>query len=380
MQEKALFFIGGTQEAFKNFRIHLIKFILKEDPHVKVTCIHFDNPGNTSLPAIFQSRVNWISLKGYHDGPMFFDFLPLLRLLGILIYHRPKNIIAFNAKPIFYIGILKFFRIAPKNTVALLEGLGLGFLPLVEKGIANTLKRKIITFSIWNFKKWIFLNKGDPKTLSKLGALNRCAKQLNINGIGIDFSFFQSSLNAEERWNLQSVGFCGRFIEEKGIHVVAKIAKIVKSKKKDVGFHLAGRATNFYDALSEKLLSDWKKQGIIESAEHFDDIREFYKKQTIIILPTTYNEGLPAVAMESQYMGMPILLNKLPQVSEALPKELHNQLIDNNIPQDFADVIIRYLSSLEDYKYASKQGCKFARSQFDSEQKNKEIFNFLFEM
>lgn len=98
------------------------------------------------------------------------------------------------------------------------------------------------------------------------------------------------------------------------------------------------------------------------------------------MLPTTYNEGLPAVEMESQYMRIPILFNNLPKVIEAVSNELQNHLIDKNSPQDFANLIIEYLSSFKDYKYASKQGYIFASSQFDSDHKNKEIFKFLFKI
>lgn len=380
MKEKTLYFIGGTQEAYKNFRIHLINFILRENPYLNITCIHFDNPGKAKPMVVDQTRVKWVSLKGSHNSSIIFDFCPLLRLIWYLIYYRPNYIVVFNAKPIFYTGILKFFRIAPVNTVSLLEGLGFGFSSLVEKGNLNALKRKMIIFSMRNFKKWIFLNKVDPMNLTKLGVLNPSMEKLTINGIGIHFPFFQSSTSVEERWRLKSVGFCGRFIEEKGVHVVAETAQIVKSAINDVSFNLAGRTMSFNDATNKNLITDWKKQGVIDSAQYFDDIREFYEKQTIIILPTTYNEGLPAVAMESQYMRIPILLNKLPQVFEAIPIELQHHLIDKNSPQEFAELIIKYLSSLKDYEYASKKCYKFALSQFDSDKKNKEICKFLLKM
>ena len=50
------------------------------------------------------------------------------------------------------------------------------------------------------------------------------------------------------------------------------------------------------------------------SIRTYENIVKFYEKQSILILRSTYNEGLPAVAMECQAMGIPILLNDVPRL------------------------------------------------------------------
>ena len=170
------------------------------------------------------------------------------------------------------------------------------------------------------------------------------------------------------------------FIKEKGIHIVAKTAKIVKSELPDIQFSLAGRTVANVNKINFETVESWVAANLIDSINFYPNILDFYYQQTIILLPTTYNEGLPAIAMECQSLGIPILMNNIPQLQNAVPKELAFHLVDNNDTKIYAEIIIRYFKSPELFSNASKLSHTFARAEFDSSKMNKKIFNFIFEV
>jgi len=368
---------GGTLEAFINFRLHLIEYIAQRDETASIICVYFGNTEKRSIPKNFKDNVEWVSLNGSHTGPLIYDIFPLFKFIRLIMVKRPTQIIAFNAKSIFYTGILKSLHIIRSDITALLEGLGLGFESLTKTTGHAKFENAIFRLAFRPFQKWIFLNKHDLKLFEKKNLKKNTSKHICINGIGIDMKKFFPSETASDIWKNQSVGFCGRFIKEKGIHIVAKTAKIVKSELPDIQFSLAGRTVANVNKIDFETVESWVAANLIDSINFYPNILDFYYQQTIILLPTTYNEGLPAIAMECQSLGIPILMNNIPQLQNAVPKELAFHLVDKNDPKIYAEIIIRYFKSPELFSNASKLSHTFARAEFDSLKMNEKIYNFI---
>lgn len=147
---------------------------------------------------------------------------------------------------------------------------------------------------------------------------------------------FTPPLTADEIWKNYSVGFCGRFIKEKGIHIAAKTAKLVKSELPEIQFSLTGRTVANVNKIDLEVVEGWLSSNLINSINFYPNISDFYHQQSILMIQTTYNEGLPAIAMECQSLGIPILMDDIPQLQKAAPKELSHHLIENNDPKIYA--------------------------------------------
>jgi len=368
---------GGTLEAFINFRLHLIEYIAQRDEKASIICVYFGNKEKRRIPKSSRDNIEWISLNGSHIGPLIYDIFPLFKFIHLIMVKRPTQIVAFNAKSIFYTGILKSLHIIRSDITALLEGLGLGFESLTKTTGHDKIKNTIFRLAFRPFQKWIFLNKHDLELFTKKKLKTNTSKHICINGIGIDMKKFFPAETASDIWKNQSVGFCGRFIKEKGIHIFAKTAKIVKSELPDAQFSLAGRTVANMNKFDFEAVEGWVSANLINSINFYPNILDFYSQQTIILLPTTYNEGLPAIAMECQSLGIPILMNNIPQLQKAVPKELASHLVDENNPKIYAEIIIRYFKSQELFSDASKASHTFARAEFDSLKIDKKICDFI---
>ena len=50
------------------------------------------------------------------------------------------------------------------------------------------------------------------------------------------------------------------------------------------------------------------------------DPYEYYRESKVILMPTTYGEGLSRVLLEASYIGIPILATKIKGIEDILPK------------------------------------------------------------
>ena len=372
--------LGGTLDAFINFRLHLINYLLTHDRESEIICAYFGNPLNLHHPKIDEERVKWVKLEGAHNRFSIVDFALFWRLIKLFLHEKPDYALAFNAKPIFYIGFLKLFRIAPKNTTALLEGLGTGFRSFLGSGLLDCFKQILLKSSFIHVKKWIFLNSHDHRLFKAQGILGKTTTALQINGIGVDFHTHSHPLSPTEIWQNKSVGFCGRLVKEKGIDIFAEIAQSVKSVNPEIKFNVAGSRLGILDKALAGKIDEWLAKNHFDSLEYFLDVRNFFDKQSIIILPTRYNEGLPSVAMECQILGIPIIMNNIAQVHSAIPAELSHHLIQDNDVNAYTEYLLSYFSDFERFSYASEKSKNYAQKHFDSNKANQKIYGFMTEL
>ena len=374
---KTYMFVGGTLESFVKFRLSWLEHILQNEHNSRIINIYFGNADDMALPKLDSERCIWINLQGNHAGPLISDVIPVSKLAFYLTKYSPEYVVCFNAKPILFIGLLKALGICRASTTALLEGLGFGFDFLKSSSLKSKLKTILVKFSTPSINKWIFLNKHDQSLFENKTMIGKKARTMTVNGVGVDLDYYSSTSTVDDNWAKQSVGFSGRLIWQKGPQVVADVARRVKDKLPDVTFHFAGRMTPHPHNINKKTLEEWLESGLITSNKYYDDNRDFYSKQSLVILPTVYDEGLPAVAMEGQALGLPVLLNKLPQTETALEDGLTGYLIPDNDPSQYADIIIRLMSDKEAYKNVAENCRPFAEAQFDRSKVNSVFLDFI---
>ena len=376
MKVNTIMLIGGSLDAFANFRLHLLQSLLANSS-AQIVCVYFGNKEGVVVPTISPERCRWVDLKGSHISNPLADFLPVAKLALLLFHIRPDVILAFNAKPLFFAGLLKrlFFFRGP--IIALLEGLGIGFSFLKSESFSATLKKKIIFWPLSVYDRWVFLNQHDRDIFASLKILNPRSETLLINGIGVDLTHFSNRYSEQVTWRYKAVGFAGRLISEKGPQIVAETARLVHLEMPDVEFHMAGRMTSHSSNITEEDINSWLYSGAIKSIQYYSDSKNFYRNLSLILLPTTYNEGLPAVAMEGQAMGLPVLLNKIPQTLHALNDTKSGYLVEGNDAETYSRLILSLFRDCDVYSQISKQSRHFAEEHFDQEKINKRLSSFI---
>ena len=375
MSDKNYILIGGSLYFFNAFRKPLINDLIRSGAK-KIICVYFGNKLGYSVDNFDSDKVEWVNLGGNHIGSIFQDFLPVWRLCRKLANSKSAKILLFNAKPIFYGGLLSHFYNRKHSFVSLLEGRGVGFQFIGGKKFGDKVKTNILRLSSRSHKKWIFLNESDKKIFVKMSLLSVKSHKLLINGIGTDLEKFKPAISSSQRWDKQSVAFVGRLIPEKGPHIFLEIAKLVKIKMPNVTFNIAGPLSDQSNAFSSDDIISWRQSGFIDNIEEHTDMVSFYRNVSIVVLPTI-SEGLPAVAMEAQASGVPMLLNDIEQNKRAINHGVTGYRVKGNDVLIYANYIIELLSQKEKFVQFSFNSQKYAKTNFDNKQTNKSVIDFI---
>ena len=137
--------------------------------------------------------------------------------------------------------------------------------------------------------------------------------------------------------------FCGRIRKEKGIEQFLDAA--VYFKEHPFGhlkteFHIVGECEEAY----EERLQLLTEQGVITYFGKQSDVRLYYRRAAITVLPSFYPEGMSNVLLESQATGRPVVTTNRVGCGETVENGVTGFIV---LEQDSDDVIAKLTEFLE---------------------------------
>ena len=203
---------------------------------------------------------------------------------------------------------------------ATLEGLGRIF-------TSRNLILSFIRFFIRKYYKFIFfrnydgifvLNHMDFSFILESN-LAPISKLFILPGTGVDSSIYNPKnlllerekiglLDSKGKFKYESsyISYIGRISAEKGFfRFLAAILYLLNDKSENYKKFRIICPKKDIDQMSVSLKSYLKKLGIVIN-EYIDEPLIYYASSKLIVLPTTYGEGLSRVALESAFLGLPV--------------------------------------------------------------------------
>ncbi len=203
---------------------------------------------------------------------------------------------------------------------ATLEGLGRIF-------ISKNFILSFIRFFVRKYYKFIFyrnydgifvLNHMDFSFILESN-LAPISKLFILPGTGVDSSIYNPKNLLLEReknglldpkgkfkYELSYISYIGRISAEKGFfRFLAAILYLLNDKSENYKKFRIICPKKDIDHMSNSLKSYLKKLGIVIS-EYIDEPLSYYASSKLVVLPTTYGEGLSRVALESAFLGLPV--------------------------------------------------------------------------
>jgi glycosyltransferase involved in cell wall biosynthesis len=340
---KHILIIASYGPSLINFRIDLIKNLLRRGYNVSVACpkINFSIKLQKKLRDL---RIKIIFFSLDNTGLNFFkDFKSILEIYKIIKRSKPDLIISYTAKPVIYSGIiLKFFKNV--SYFPLITGLGYTF--IYKKSLRHKILRyliiKLYKKSLKNSKKVIFQNKDDQNLFLKLKIIKKKKSSKIVNGSGVDLKKYPLSNLPKKPIFLM----ISRLLIDKGVREYFEASKIVTKKFPNVKFLLAGYLDNNPSGISSKELKSLIKESPVDYLGHIESVQSILKSCKYYVLPS-YREGTPRSTLEALSTGRPIITTNTPGCRETVIHEKNGLLVPIKNSDALADAMIILLKKNE---------------------------------
>lgn len=360
--------ISPKNRTVYNFRGNLIKDIINKGYEVIVT-----GPDQIDIDKIYSLGVSFKEVEMNKNGTNIVkDIKYLKNLFQIMKKEKPDIVLGYTIKPVIY-GSIAAKIAGIKNINCMITGAGYVF-------TSKTLKAKFLGFIVKILYKIglafadniIFQNKDDLKEFVEKKLVNE-KKCYVVNGSGVDMKkFTQVSFPKQINFFMLS-----RLLKSKGIIEYLNAAKFLKRKYPNVCFTLLGKyETSMQDAIEKEYIENFIKEGIIERYDETSDVRPFYEKCSVYVLPS-YREGTPRTVLEAMAMGRPIITTNTNGCRDTVEEGINGFLVPIMNSEILADRMERFILKPELIEIYGKASYKICCEKYDVIKVNKNMLKIM---
>lgn len=281
-----------------------------------------------------------ISRKGLNPLAELRTLLFLARLYRRL---RPRLIHHSTVKPVIYGSIAA--RVTPEAAVVnTISGLGYPFFS--RDRVARALRpllRVLYRVALSRPRtRTIFQNPQDLSDFTRMGLLREDAAAL-VRGSGVSCSEFQVTPEPDGQ---PLVVLAARMLWDKGVKEFVEAARLIRDAGGEARFALVGAPDAGNPcAIPVPQLEAWAREGAVEWWGHQQDMPRVLSQASVVVLPSTYGEGLPRVLLEAAASGRPIVATDVRGCREIVRDGVNGLLVPPGDVGALAAAITRCLAS-----------------------------------
>ena len=185
----------------------------------------------------------------------------------------------------------------------------------------------------------ILQNPDDAEALTRSGVVQSCRTRL-IRGSGVDTACFTSAPRLAN--DVCRVLLAARLLWSKGVGEYVAATRVLKSGQ-SVEFLLAGAPDKGNpDTIPDEQLDAWRAEGHVQFLGHVDDMSALLQTVDILVLPTTYAEGVPRVLLEGAAASAALIATDRPGCREVIEHNVSGLLV----PEGDVSALIAALRTL----------------------------------
>jgi glycosyltransferase involved in cell wall biosynthesis len=274
---------------------------------------------------------------------------------------RPDLVHLVTIKPVLYGGLTARLSGVPVMVVAI-SGLGTVFVDRDKK--RSWMRRGIeclyrLALGHPNVKV-ILQNPDDRAALIGMGAVHK-DKTVLIRGSGVSLATYPMRPEPE---GLPIVTFAARLLEDKGVREFVEAARVLKERGVVARFWLAGSPDpGNITSITKMELSDWSKDGFVETLGYRTDIPDIFANSNIVVLPS-YREGLPKALVEAAACGRAVVTTDVPGCRDAIEPGATGLLVPVRDASGLADAIQFLIENPDRRKQMGTSGRALAEREF----------------
>lgn len=294
------------------------------------------------------------------------ELFVLAELIAIYRRERPSIVHHVAIKPVLY-GSWAAALAGVTGIVNALAGLGHVF---VAQGLrASMFKRFIklvyrVTLSSKS-SRVIFQNPEDQELFVR-DRIVASERAVLIRGAGVDLTEFSPR---PESAGTPIIMLAGRLLWNKGVGDFVEAAKLLKSGGIDCRVVLVGMPDpENPQSVSEKILQGWQNEGVVEWWGRREDMPDVLAQSSLVVLPTTYGEGVPKILIEAAAIGRAIIATDVPGCREIVRHGENGLLIPARNTSVLASAIAELLRYPDRRKRMGMRGREIVEVEFSQEQ------------
>lgn len=298
MPKKHILIASNTEWSITNFRSSLIQRLAEQGFQITIVAPDFaDRSGFSKINLTnVPYRRNFFPQNKLNP---FGYLLSILSFFKILHEINPDFILSFTTQTNLSIGLAN--RLYKTRHIPTINGYG-RFLP--HSKLSKNILIFLFRIALRSSYLIIFQKKEDKEFYKQQIEYDSVNNMKIINGSGIDISFYQSELK-RCKTKQKAIGFAGRPIKEKGFDSFVALAQHAMDKNLPYRFYLcfpnikSERAK--WDRIIEKKVKNLTNLTFLG---YLDDIRIFFQKIDVLLLLSSYGEGIPRTYLEALASGV----------------------------------------------------------------------------
>ncbi|MPY90077.1 MAG: glycosyltransferase [Luteitalea sp.] len=234
------------------------------------------------------------------------DIRLLFQLRRLYRAAKPDIVHHITLKPVLF-GSLAAASVGCPRVINALTGLGTVFSG--RPGLGASLRASMVRFGLrraFRASRAVALlqNPEDLDELVATGVVERRQTHL-IRGSGVDVERFRPG---GSRNSPPIVVMASRLIGDKGVRVFVDAARLVRARGLAARFVLVGAPDGGNPtAIPVSQLRSWEDEGVVEWWGRREDMPDVLRRATVVVLPTTYREGVPKILLEAAATGCPLV-------------------------------------------------------------------------
>ena len=293
------------------------------------------------------------------------ELLAIMDLFAIYRRERPSIVHHVSIKPVLYGSWVAALVGVPAIVNALA---GLGHVYAAQGWRASLLKRLVSlayrTALRFKNSRLIFQNSEDQETFVKNGIVTSDRAVL-IRGAGVDLVKFRFRRESEK---IPVVMLAGRLLWNKGVGRLVEAANLLKLHGIHCRVVLVGTPDpESPQSVSEGILLRWQKQGAVEWWGRHEDMPEVLAQANLVVLPTTYGEGVPKILLEAAAVGRAVIATDIPGCREIVRHGQNGLLIPPGDVFALASAIGELLKDPERRARMGRRGREIVEAEFSEQ-------------
>ncbi|KAF1077388.1 glycosyltransferase family 4 protein [Halodesulfovibrio sp. MK-HDV] len=291
------------------------------------------------------------------------DLKTIFQLRKIIIQVQPDIVHGFDTKPALYSLCASMFL--PVKAGRTINGTGQIF---SEASFKNKILRYVFwllqTIFSWKSAFTIFQNSYDKAMFEAVPTINNSQNFL-IQGSGIDCNSLP--VKKDYKSNIKQIILVSRMLKNKGIYEFLQAARSIKKKYKNCRFLLIGPlSTEGEYAVPIKDIESYSAD--VEYLGQRSDVKNIMFLSDLMVLPTSYREGVPRVLLEAGGIGLPLLTTDMPGCSDLVTNGENGWLVAPQRVDELTESLESFLTtSSEELKRMGQVNVALVRDKYSME-------------